>query len=195
MTCVAKQASRIRIFQDSLNARLSLSQNIFRENESLRARHGLQRREVILSNYRCLSAQAVPGSLILTTTHIIFESAHTQTLQQQHQQQTGQTAGRSGGEPTSPTKRTSLPLAEIARAEKFSGRLTKLDSALRLEMLSSESVIFLEVQQRDELLVDIAAQARRYPEAIRVETPDVDPDGTGATLSLLASCGSRMPQS
>ncbi len=93
--------------------------------------------------------------------------------------------GRSGGAPASPTKRTSLPLAEIARAEKFSGRLTKLDNALRLEMMSSESVIFLEVQRRDELLADVAAQARRYPETIRVETPDVDPDGAGASPSLL----------
>ena len=46
-------------------------------------------------------------------------------------------------------------------------------------------MIFLEVQKRDELLVDIAAQARRYPDAIKVETPDVGPDGTGATDHLI----------
>jgi hypothetical protein len=54
-------------------------------------------------------------------------------------------------------------------------------------------VIFLEVQKRDELLVDIAAQARRYPDAIKVETPDVGPDGTGATDHLIMipwSCNS-----
>ena len=93
------------------------------------------------------------GSLTLTTTHLIFEPASAQLQQQQQQDAAGDSSDGGGGggsgssgrrrrssEPTSPTKRTSLPLAEVARAERFSGRLTKLDNALRLEMLNSESV-------------------------------------------------------
>ena len=70
-------------------------------------------------------------------------------------------------------RQTTLPLAEVTCAEKFAGRLTKLDNAVRFETTASESVIFLEVSHREELLADIARQVRAYPETLRVETPDV----------------------
>ena len=65
----------------------------------------------------------------MTTTHLIFEAQAAGLDAMPSQPEPGRS------EPTSPTKRTSLPLAEVARAEKFAGRLTRLDNALRLEML------------------------------------------------------------
>lgn len=59
---------------------------------------------------------------------------------------------------------------------------------------TSESAIFLEVHNRDELLVDIAGQVKRYPETLRLETPDVV-DGAvmggskGMLKSLLGAAG------
>lgn len=152
-----------RLVQQEMHAHVATT------DDALRARHGLGCTEIVLAGYKCMDSEATPGSLVLTSSCLLFDPASA--------------AGSSCSSGTQSEQLVSKPvvramwranLRDIAVVDRVQSKMTSLlDNPLRVELRGgglASDVMFLGFGTKvvDELFADIAAQCRKLGLEIRL---------------------------